>query len=135
MQLPSDRFALKARYVFPVAGPPLADAVITIDQGRIESVSRQSPRCDTIDLGNVAILPGLVNAHTHLEFSDLAAPLWDGVLDGEDDQGRAFVFDRSGSTWTRVARLTADGGLNEVDAAGMLWIADQYPPAVAACPA
>ena len=68
-------FALKARYVFPVDGAPLADGVITIDDKRIASVGDgrggRSPR----DLGNVAIVPGLVNTHTHLEFSELTDPL------------------------------------------------------------
>jgi aminodeoxyfutalosine deaminase len=66
---------LKARYVFPVAGRPLADASVTIDGDRIVAVATDAPRGDVRDLGNVAILPGLVNAHTHLEFSNLAAPL------------------------------------------------------------
>lgn len=69
------RTAFKARYVFPVASPPIADGVVTIDAGRIIAVGRQAVRCHTTDLGNVAILPGLINAHTHLEFSGLNAPL------------------------------------------------------------
>jgi cytosine/adenosine deaminase-related metal-dependent hydrolase len=39
----------------------------------VEVAAQRTGEC--IDLGNVAILPGLINAHTHLEFSDCAAPL------------------------------------------------------------
>lgn len=67
--------ALQARYVFPVAGEPLPRGVVAIRGERIAAVGRTPAACAPIDLGNVAILPGLVNAHTHLEFSDLATPL------------------------------------------------------------
>ena len=66
---------LRARYVFPVAGKPLAGGVITLAGERIVSVSTATSGTPAVDLGNVAILPGLVNAHTHLEFSGLARPL------------------------------------------------------------
>ena len=67
--------ALRARYLFPVESPVIADGVITIEQGRITAVGENTSGRPPKDLGNVAILPGLVNAHTHLEFSDLAHPL------------------------------------------------------------
>ncbi|MEX2113344.1 MAG: amidohydrolase family protein [Pirellulales bacterium] len=67
--------ALRARLVFPVAAPPMVDGCVTIAGQRIVAVGRAAPDADIRDLGNVAILPGLVNAHTHLEFADLAAPL------------------------------------------------------------
>lgn len=75
---------LKARYVFPVAGGPIADGVVTVDGRRIAAVGRRPPGGEVEDLGNVAILPGLVNAHTHLEFSDLSGPLGEPGMDFAD---------------------------------------------------
>jgi cytosine/adenosine deaminase-related metal-dependent hydrolase len=71
---------LRARFAFPANAPPIADAAVRIAGTRIVAVGQWSASAaaeggDVVDLGNVAILPGLVNAHTHLEFSDLAAPL------------------------------------------------------------
>ena len=66
---------LKARYVFPVGQPPVPDGIVTVEGPNIVAVGKDSSAVKPIDLGNMAILPGLVNAHTHLEFSDLTQPL------------------------------------------------------------
>lgn len=68
-------FALKARYIFPVEGKPIVDGVISISGKRIVAVGENVFSQPPIDVGNVAIIPGLTNAHTHLEFSDLAAEI------------------------------------------------------------
>ena len=60
--------AYRARWVLPVARPPISDGVITIDRGLIATVGGSNP-ADAVDLGSVAVLPGVVNAHTHLELS------------------------------------------------------------------
>ena len=59
----------------PVDQPPIRDGTIVIENDRIVSVAPTSDGITPIDLGEVAILPGLVNAHTHLEFSDFSTPL------------------------------------------------------------
>ncbi len=69
------RYTLTARWVFPVSGPPLQNGVIEIDSGRITAVHNHAPKPGTVNCGNVALLPELVNAHTHLEFSDLQQPV------------------------------------------------------------
>jgi cytosine/adenosine deaminase-related metal-dependent hydrolase len=66
---------LKARYVFPVTVPPIADGTVAIEGDRIVAVGQARPGAEVVDLGNAAILPGFVNAHTHLEFSDLKKPV------------------------------------------------------------
>ncbi|WP_165066137.1 amidohydrolase family protein [Paludisphaera rhizosphaerae] len=64
-------FSLRARYVFPVERPPIEDGVVAIDGGRVAWVGPASERQADLDLGDVAVIPGLVNAHTHLELSGL----------------------------------------------------------------
>ncbi len=66
--------SLQARWVFPVGAEPLENGVIEIEQGQIVDLHQQQDPA-AIDLGNVAIIPGLVNCHTHLELSDLSKPL------------------------------------------------------------
>jgi cytosine/adenosine deaminase-related metal-dependent hydrolase len=71
---------LKARWVFPVSGEPIRDGVVRIEDDRIVAVEPGRAGQGVRDLGNVAILPGLVNAHTHLELSGIAEPLgWPGI--------------------------------------------------------
>lgn len=64
-------WTLTARWIFPVVGPPLAGGVITLADERIVSVEPSGGRAADLDLGEAAILPGLVNAHTHLDLSGL----------------------------------------------------------------
>jgi cytosine/adenosine deaminase-related metal-dependent hydrolase len=60
--------------VIPVDGPPIDGGVVTIAGGTIREVGPASDVPAT-DLGDVALVPGFVNAHTHLEFSGLEFPL------------------------------------------------------------
>ena len=73
--MPPSRIAFKARYVFPVSSPPIADGVVIVENGKIAAVGRDAGGCPVTDLGNAALLPGFINAHTHLELSGLSAPL------------------------------------------------------------
>ncbi|MDY3554013.1 amidohydrolase family protein [Gemmata sp. JC717] len=60
---------LTARWVFPVGGPPLENGTVTVTDDRISAVLPRGLRSADEDLGNVALVPGLVNPHTHLDLS------------------------------------------------------------------
>ncbi len=74
----------RADWVLPISARPVQDACVVIDDGRVCEIARRAPGGGlgrpgngrfgaevTRDLGRVALLPGLVNAHTHLELSYL----------------------------------------------------------------
>jgi cytosine/adenosine deaminase-related metal-dependent hydrolase len=63
--------SFRAAWVCPMAGPPIRDGWWTVADGTIVDVGtpgRPAP-AGARDLGSVAVLPGLVNTHTHLELS------------------------------------------------------------------
>jgi aminodeoxyfutalosine deaminase len=63
----------RAGWVVPISSPPIRDAWFAVDHGRVVAVGRGAPEraASDVDLGRVAVMPGLVNAHTHLELSHL----------------------------------------------------------------
>lgn len=61
----------RARWILPIEGEPIPDGVLTVVDGRIRSVEPGRGRSVDRDFGNAAILPGFVNAHTHLELRTL----------------------------------------------------------------
>lgn len=63
---------LRARWVLPIERPPIEGGWVTIEDGVIHAIGLgRPPGGEVQDLGDVALLPGLVNAHTHLELSFL----------------------------------------------------------------
>jgi cytosine/adenosine deaminase-related metal-dependent hydrolase len=71
-----------ADWILPIVDDPVANGWVAVDGGRIAGAG-SGPQDGAIDLGRVAILPVLVNAHTHLELSYLrdAVPAADRFLD------------------------------------------------------
>lgn len=63
----------RTAWLLPISQPPIRDAWIRTDGGRIIAFGHTRPgdftAADETDLGDVAVLPGLVNAHTHLELA------------------------------------------------------------------
>ena len=57
-----------ARMLDVVKGEMVAPAVVVVSGGRIQSVGSGTPppNARTIDLGDLTLLPGLIDAHTHL---------------------------------------------------------------------
>jgi len=68
---------VRARMVVTMDGPPIENGAVAIsgskiiETGRFSEVSLQHPGEDILDLGEQALLPGLINAHCHLDYTCL----------------------------------------------------------------
>lgn len=84
--------ALKAKWVLPITKKPVSNGVVVIKGKKIEAVLKESeflasyPDLKARDFGDAIIMPGMVNAHTHLETS-----IFRGLID--DQSNVSFILD------------------------------------------
>ncbi len=123
-----------SKYLLPISESAIQDAALVIEKDRIvalgksEELLKKYPQAEKIDLGEAVLMPGLVNAHCHLELSQ--APLYDQALhqdlSGESNFIRWLIFMAQ-----YQERLTAPQkseailqGLAELKASGTTCVAD-----------
>lgn len=119
----------RARWVLPTTSPPIENGAIAVDGERIVVVGsgaalvQQSPEATVRDLGNSAIIPGLVNSHSHLELTAMR-----GFLENEEHDFFSWL---KKLTFARLERMNADDlnvsaawGACEAARAGVTCVAD-----------
>src|SRR6266513_4863105 len=71
------RMIIRARTVATMDGPPIEDGAVAIsgnriiDVGEFPGISARHSGQETVDLSEQALLPGLINAHCHLDYTCL----------------------------------------------------------------
>lgn len=124
-------YVLRPDWIIPVDRPPLRHSAIVVNNDRIESIGDTVPEpfrhLDVIRLPNQAILPGLINSHCHLEFSDLSAPL--PAMNSFAEWLRSVVQYRrnkatDSASLASLRRNAIQSGIDESYRSGVRWIVD-----------
>jgi cytosine/adenosine deaminase-related metal-dependent hydrolase len=95
-----------ARRVMPIASPPIDDGAVAVEDARIVGVGERValaakfPEASLEEFGEAAILPGFVNAHSHLELTAMR-----GFLEPEEGDFPAWL---KKLTMARLERMTPD---------------------------
>jgi cytosine/adenosine deaminase-related metal-dependent hydrolase len=71
---------LSADWVLPIEGPPIEDGAVAIEDGRVVAVGRADELGSSTHYEDAVIVPGFVNAHSHLEYA-VYAGFGDGLGD------------------------------------------------------
>jgi len=114
---------LRARIVLPISRPPIADGGVLISENRVAAVGRwhdlsRSATAPVTDLGQVILLPGLVNAHCHLDYTDMGGqpapkqfPDW---IKGLLARKAAASYADYAQSWLRGAAMLLRNGVTTV---------------------
>jgi cytosine/adenosine deaminase-related metal-dependent hydrolase len=115
---------LRARTLMPVASPPLDDGAVGICDGRIVAVGRfrevaRIAGGTLVDFGEVVLMPGLVNAHCHLDYTSMGGHIpptssfteWIKAITGLKG---SWGYTEFAESWIRGARMLLRTGTTTV---------------------
>ena len=95
---------LSADYVLPISAAPIENGAVAIEKDRIvavgtrQEITKKFPEATHDNFGEAVIMPGFVNAHSHLEITAMR-----GFLDDVEDDFFAWLMKL---TTTRADKLT-----------------------------
>jgi len=116
---------IRARYVFPVTAPIIRDGAVRTERRVIAEVgpARSVSGTPVIDFGDAVVLPGFVNAHTHLELGHLAGRVPPG-LDFTDWLERLLHARGTGAEFDELAAQSAREGVKASLRCGVTTVGD-----------
>ncbi len=125
-----------ADWVIPVATPPLVDGAVAVDGTQIVALGpradlvKQFPAAPVEDFGAAALMPGLINCHSHLELTAMR-----GYLEAEEQDFFAWLRKLTGARMLRMTaadlRVAATWGALEAARAGVTCVGDAASSAAA----
>jgi aminodeoxyfutalosine deaminase len=117
---------LRSRIVIPVSQPPIEDGAVVINDDRITAVDHfanlaASPNQVVVDLGNSILLPGLINCHCHLDYTDMAG--MPPPLKHFSDWIKAIIAIKATWSYTEFAKSWVSGA-RMLEASGVTSVVD-----------
>ena len=115
---------LRARVVLPIGRPPIEDGAVIVSGNRIVGVDswrqlRREFAGPQRDLGEVVLLPGLINAHCHLDYTHMAGLFppqksfcdWIKLITTEKAQ---WIYSDYADSWIAGAKMLLQSGTTTV---------------------
>ncbi|MDB6055570.1 MAG: Amidohydrolase [Verrucomicrobiales bacterium] len=114
-------FLLRARAVVPMSSDPIDDGAVIIFNGGVaaagpyKDLAHAIPKEDRRDLGDVILMPGLVNAHCHLDYTALAGLIlptrdFPGWVKTISSFKAGWDFSEYASSWISGAKMLLRNG-------------------------